>query len=105
MSPPSSFRNHQRRPSLGSAARRLFHIEDDNEASDDDDDDDDPPTAPDDRIGIAPVEDDECVPKRSALERQHALLELLESERNYLADLRTLVNVRIYPIVLFTRIC
>jgi hypothetical protein len=43
--------------------------------------------------------EDEFTPKRSSIERQHALLELLVSEQNYLADLRTLVNVRIYPII------
>jgi hypothetical protein len=88
-SPPSAYRIHQRRPSLDGAVRRLFHIEGDDAASDDGDDF---PTASDSR---------EVVPKRSALERQHALLELLVSERNYLADLRTLVYVRIYPVVPF----
>jgi hypothetical protein len=81
-----------------STARRLFHIEDDAES----DDGDDPLTAPD-RIDLAPVED-ESIRKRSHIERQHALLELLVSERNYLMDLRTLVNVRIYPIVLLPRV-
>jgi hypothetical protein len=76
--------------------RRLFHIEGDDAASDDGDDS---PGASDSR-DLAP-EDVEVVPKRSVLERQHALLELLVSERNYLADLRTLVYVRIYPVVLF----
>jgi hypothetical protein len=93
-SPPSAYRIHRRRSSLDGAVRRLFHIEGDDAASDDGDDS---PTASDSR-DIAPVE---VVPKRSALERQHALLELLESERNYLADLRTLVYVRIYPAVPF----
>jgi hypothetical protein len=90
--PPSAFLTHQRCSSLGSAARRLFHIEGDDVASDDGDD---PGTDPD-RYGLAPVED-ELIPKRSAAERHHALLEILVSERNYLVDLRTLVNVRIYP--------
>ncbi len=99
MSPPSAFRTHERRSSLGSAARRLFHIgsEDasddasDDEASDDDDDDDPLPPSP---LGQFSVED-ELIPKRSPSRRQHALLELLISERTYLADLRVLVNVRI----------
>ena len=69
--------------------RKLFHIEDDDAVSDDGDDS---PAASDNR---------EVVSKQSALERQHALLELLVSERNYLADLRTLVYVRIYPVVPF----
>jgi len=76
--------------------KRLFHIEDDDAASDDGDDS---PVASDSRYLADVVED---VPKRSVLERQHALLELLVSERNYLADLRTLVYVRIYPVVPFT---
>jgi hypothetical protein len=73
--------------------RRLFHIEDDDAASDDGDD------SPDHR-DLTPVEV-EFIPKRSVLERQHALLELLVSERNYLADLRILVNVRIYSVIPF----
>jgi hypothetical protein len=92
--PPSAFRIRRRRSSLESTARRLFHIEDDDAPSDDGDD----PLAPPGRVGHAPVKD-EFTPKRSSIERQHALLELLVSERNYLTDLRTLVNVRIYPIV------
>jgi hypothetical protein len=91
--PPSAFRNHRRRSSLESTARRLFHIEDDAESDDEDD-----PLASPDRVDLAPLED-ESIRKRSSIERQHALLELLVSERNYLMDLRTLVNVRIYPIV------
>ncbi|KAH9966020.1 hypothetical protein BC827DRAFT_1265090 [Russula dissimulans] len=88
--PPSAFRTHRRRSSLGTAARRLFHIEDeDDDAASDDGDD--PPATPDHRDD-APVEDD-LIRKRNALERRHALLELLVSERNYLADLRTLVNI------------
>ena len=95
MTPPSAFRTGRRRSSLQGTAQRLFHIEgeDDDAASDDGDDS----LAAPDRAGLAPVED-EFIPKRSSIERQHALLELLVSERNYLADLRTLVNVRIYPI-------
>lgn len=93
MSPPSAFRSHRRRSSLGSAARRLFHIEDEDDDAASDDGDDSPVTPV--HRGDAPVED-ELIRKRRALERQHALLELLVSERNYLADLRTLVNVRIY---------
>jgi hypothetical protein len=89
--PPSAFRIHRRRSSLESTARRLFHIEDDDAPSDDGDD----PLTPPDRVGHVPVED-EFTPKRSSIERQHALLELLVSERNYLTDLRMLVNVRIY---------
>ena len=76
--------------------RRLFHIEGDDAASDDGDDS---PSGSDSR-DLTP-EDVEVVPKRSALECKHALLELLVSERNYLADLRTLVYVRIYPVVPF----
>ena len=93
--PPSAFRPRRHRSSLQGTAQRLFHIEgeDDDAASDDGDDS----LAAPDRAGLAPVED-EFIPKRSSIERQHALLELLVSERNYLADLRTLVNVRIYPI-------
>jgi len=66
----------------------------------------DDPLAPPGRVGHAPVKD-ELAPKRSPIERQHALLELLVSERNYLMDIRTLVNVRIYPIVPlpYTRLC
>lgn len=86
--PPSAFLTHQRCSSLGSAARRLFHIAGDDAASDDGDD---PVTEPD--RSLSPVED-EVIPKRSAPERHHALLELLVSERNYLVELRTLVNVR-----------
>jgi hypothetical protein len=95
--PPSAFRIHRRRSSLESAARRLFHIEDDDDDDAASDDGDDSFAMPD-RVGLAPVED-EFIPKRSSIERQHALLELLVSERNYLTDLRTLVNVRIYPII------
>jgi hypothetical protein len=95
-SPPSAYRIHRRRSSLDGAVRRLFHIEGDDGASDDGDDS---PTASDSRDLAS--EDIEVVPKRSVLERQHALLELLVSERNYLADLRTLVYVRIYPVVPF----
>lgn len=94
-SPPSAYRIHRRRSSLDGAVKRLFHIEDDDAVSDDGDDS---PSASDSR-DLAP--EDVEVPKRSALERQHALLELLVSERNYLADLRTLVYVRIYPVVPF----
>jgi hypothetical protein len=94
--PPSAYRIHSRRSSLDGAVRKLFHIEGDDAASDDGDDS---PVASDSR-DLAP-EDVEVVHKRSTLERQHALLELLVSERNYLADLRTLVYVRIYPVVLF----
>jgi len=82
-----------------STARRLFHIEDDAESDDGDD-----PLATPDRVGLGPVED-ESIRKRSSIERQHALLELLVSERNYLIDLRTLVNVRIYSIVLLPYTC
>jgi hypothetical protein len=101
--PPPVFLTHQRCSSLGSAARRLFHIEGDDVASDDGDD---PVTEPD-RRGVPPV-GDEFIPKRNASERHHALLELLVSERNYLVVLRTLINVRmrIYSIVpLLTRKC
>lgn len=90
--PPSAFRTRRRRSSLESTTRRLFHIEDDAES----DDGDDPLAAPD-GVDLAPV-DGESIRKRSFVERQYALLELLVSERNYLMDLRTLVNVRIYPI-------
>lgn len=93
-SPPSAYRIHRRRSSLDGAVIRLFHIEDDAAS----DDGDDFPSASDSR-DLAP--EDVEVPKRSALERKHALLELLVSERNYLADLRTLVYVRIYPVVPF----
>lgn len=89
-SPPSAFRIRRRRSSLDGAVRRLFHIEGDDAASDDGDD------SPDHQ-GLAP--EVEFIPKRSVLERQHALLELLVSERNYLADLRTLVYVRIYSVL------
>ncbi len=91
MSPPSAFRTHERRSSLGSAARKLFHIESDDAVSDDDDDDTPLPPSP---RGQSSVEDG-LIPKRSLSRRQHALLELLMSERIYLADLRLLVNVRI----------
>lgn len=91
LTPPSSFRTHERRSSLGSAARKLFHIESDDAVSDDDDDDDDNPPPPSPR-GQSSVED-ELIPKRRLSQRQHALLELLMSERTYLADLRVLVNV------------
>lgn len=87
-SPPSAYRIHRRRSSLDGAVQRLFHIEGDDAASDDGDDS---PTASDSR-DLTP-EDVEVVPKRSTQERQHALLELLVSERNYLADLRTLVYI------------
>ncbi|KAF8272502.1 hypothetical protein EI94DRAFT_1718174 [Lactarius quietus] len=85
-SPPSAFRTHERRSSLGSAARKLFHIESDDAVSDGDDDTPLPPTP----LGQP---SDEPIPKRSLSQRQHALLELLMSERTYLADLRVLVNV------------
>jgi hypothetical protein len=91
--PPSAFRVRRRRSSLGNEARRLFHIQDDDDAASDDGDD-----TPD-RQCLDPVKD-EYVPKRSALQRRHALLELLQSECNYLADLRTLVNVCTMPVVL-----
>jgi hypothetical protein len=91
MSPPSAFRTHERRSSLGSAARKLFHIESDDAVSDDDGDDAPLPPSP---RGQSSVED-ELIPKRRLSQRQHALLELLISERTYLADLRVLVNVRI----------
>jgi hypothetical protein len=94
--PPSAFRTHRRRSSLDGAVRRLFHIEDEDVVSDDGDDS----FAAPDGHGLAPVEA-EFVSKRSVLERQHALLELLVSERNYLADLRMLVYVRIYSVVPF----
>ncbi|KAH9179774.1 hypothetical protein EDB89DRAFT_2062806 [Lactarius sanguifluus] len=87
MTPPSAFRTHERRSSLGSAARKLFHIESDDALSDDDD----IPLPPSPR-GQSSVED-ELIPKRGLSQRQHALLELLMSERTYLADLRVLVNV------------
>ena len=89
MSPPSAFRTHERRSSLGSAARKLFHIESDDAVSDSDD----TPLPPSPR-GQSSVEH-EPIPKRSLSQRQHALLELLMSERTYLADLRILVNVRV----------
>lgn len=92
--PPSAFRTHRRRSSLD-AARRLFHIESDDAGSDDGDDS----LVAADLQGLAP--EAEFIPKRSVLERQHALLELLVSERNYLADLRTLVYVRIYSVAPF----
>jgi hypothetical protein len=95
-SPPSAFRIHRRRSSLDGAVRRLFHIEGDDAASDDGDDSLDAS----DRRDAAPVEV-QLIPKRSVLERQLALLELLVSERNYLADLRILVNVRIYSVMSF----
>ncbi|KAH9077250.1 hypothetical protein EDB83DRAFT_2549072 [Lactarius deliciosus] len=88
MTPPSAFRTHERRSSLGSAARKLFHIESDDALSDDDDDIPLPPSP----RGQSSVED-ELIPKRGLSQRQHALLELLMSERTYLADLRVLVNV------------
>ncbi|KAH9062772.1 hypothetical protein EDB87DRAFT_1710385 [Lactarius vividus] len=88
MSPPSAFRTHERRSSLGSAARKLFHIESDDALSDDDDDIPLPPSP----RGQSSVED-ELIPKQGLSHRQHALLELLMSERTYLADLRVLVNV------------
>ena len=90
MSPPSAFRTHERRSSLGSAARKLFHIESDDGVSDDGDD---TPLSPSPRG--QPSAEDELIPKRSLSQRQHALLELLMSERAYLDDLRVLVNVRI----------
>ena len=93
--PPSAFRIHRRRSSLDGAVRRLFHIESDDAGSDDGDDS---LVAPD-LQGLAP--EAEFIPKRSVLERQHALLELLVSERNYLASLRTLVYVRIHSVVPF----
>jgi hypothetical protein len=89
MSPPSAFRTHERRSSLGSAARKLFHIESDDAVSDSDD----TPLPPSPRAQSS-VED-EPIPKRSLSQRQHALLELLMSERTYLDDLRMLVNVRV----------
>ena len=89
MSPPSAFRTHERRSSLGSAARKLFHIESDDAVSDSDD----TPLPPSPRAQFS-VED-EPIPKRSLSQRQHALLELLMSERTYLDDLRMLVNVRV----------
>jgi hypothetical protein len=46
MSPPSAFRTHERRSSLGSAARKLFHIESDDAVSDDDGDDAPLPPSP-----------------------------------------------------------
>ena len=76
--------------------RKLFRIEGDDAASDDGDDF----SSASNSRGLTP-EDVEVVLKRSTLERQHALLELLVSERNYLADLRTLVYVRIYPVAPF----
>ena len=90
MTPPSAFRTHERRSSLGSAARKLFHIESDDAVSDDGDD---APLPPSPR-GQSSVED-VLISKRSLSQRQHALLELLMSERTYLADLRVLVNVGI----------
>ncbi|KAI0307232.1 hypothetical protein B0F90DRAFT_1814016 [Multifurca ochricompacta] len=87
-SPPSAFRTHERRSSLGIAARRLFHIEGDDATSDDGDDLPVPPVP----SGLVHAEE-ELIPKRSVSERHHALLELLMSERSYLADLRVLVNV------------
>jgi hypothetical protein len=89
MSPPSAYRTHERRSSLGSAARKLFHIESDDAISDSEDS----PLPPSPR-GQSSVED-EPIPKRSLSQRQHALLELLMSERTYLTDLRVLVNVRV----------
>lgn len=87
MSPPSAFRTHERRTSFGSAARKLFHIESDDAISDSEDS----PLPPTPR-GPSSAED-EPTPKRSLSQRQHALLELLMSERTYLADLRIIVNV------------
>ncbi|KAI0268337.1 hypothetical protein BC834DRAFT_968530 [Gloeopeniophorella convolvens] len=88
MSPPSAFRHHERRSSLGGAARRLFHIENDDAGSDDGDDQSIAP----DVHGAGPAGDDPG-PKRSVSGRHHALLELLATERGYLADLRALVTV------------
>lgn len=98
MSPPSAFRTHERRSSLGSAARKLFHIESDDAISDSEDTP--PPPTP---RGHSSVED-EPIPKRSLSQRQHALLELLISERTYLADLRILVNVRVYVVTFLPRV-
>lgn len=98
MSPPSAFRTHERRSSLGSAARKLFHIESDDAISDSEDTP--PPLTP---RGHSSVED-EPIPKRSLSQRQHALLELLISERTYLADLRVLVNVRAYVVTYLPRV-
>jgi hypothetical protein len=86
-SPPSAFRTHERRSSLGSAARKLFHIESDDAISDSEDTP--PPPSP---RGHSSGEY-EPIPKRSLSQRQHALLEILMSERTYLADLRVFVNV------------
>jgi hypothetical protein len=49
--------------------------------------------------------EDEPIPKRRLSQRQHALLELLMSERTYLADLRVLVNVRVCVVTTLAIVC